>query len=342
MPTTNDLKWDALYGKLMKYKEEHGNTLVPNRHPQLGSWVSTQRRYYKEMNSGKETSLTQARIDKLEQIEFVWATKDPRHVPWEVRYEQLLDYKARNGDCIVPIGYKHNVQLANWVSTQRQEYKLWKKHRQCRITTERVNLLMGVGFSFVPPRGGARIQKRKGASEDSDSSVSSISTRNSKSSEKSNKKAKTPFLPVVSNEITPQKRKPWIKSFQDYIWCKDNETCVSNNEMINQWCENQRVHYRLWQNNPKTSELTEERLNLLNSINFEWDTHSAIAKTMANSGNQDIMNNRVASQDISPTSAEDIELAETLLSLGSISSPEGSPEESRRKTNESWPLLKKR
>jgi len=322
----NDLKWNALHGKLMEYKEEHGNTLVPNRHAQLGSWVSTQRRYYKEMNSGKDTPLTQARIDKLEQIEFVWATKDPRHVPWEVRYKELLDYKARNGDCIVPIGYKYNVQLANWVSTQRQEYKLWKKQLQCRITTERVNLLMSVGFSFGPPRGGARIQKRKGASEDSDNSVSSISTSNSKSSD-NNKKAKTPFLPLVSNQVTPQKRKPWIKSFQDYIWCKDNGTCVLSNEMIKQWCENQRLQYILWQNNPKTSELTKERLNLLNSMNFEWDAHGAIANTIANSGNQDTIDNMVGSKERTPISAaEDIELAETLLSLGSISSPEKSPE----------------
>ena len=326
MPTMNDLKWDALHGKLMEYKEEHGNTLVPNRHAQLGSWVSTQRRYYKEMNSGKDTPLTQARIDKLEQIEFVWATKDPRHVPWEVRYKELLDYKARNGDCIVPIGYKYNVQLANWVSTQRQEYKLWKKQLQCRITTERVNLLMSVGFSFGPPRGGARIQKRKGASEDSDNSVSSISTSNSKSSD-NNKKAKTPFLPLVSNQVTPQKRKPWIKSFQDYIWCKDNGTCVLSNEMIKQWCENQRLQYILWQNNPKTSELTKERLNLLNSMHFEWDAHGAIANTIANSGNQDTIDNMVGSKERTPISAaEDIELAETLLSLGSISSPEKSPE----------------
>jgi hypothetical protein len=97
--------------------------------------------------------------------------------------------------------------------------------------------------------------------------------------------------------------------------------------MIKQWCENQRLQYRLWQKNPKTSELTQERLNLLNSINFEWDTHSAIANTIANSGNQDTIDNMVGSKERTPISAaEDIELAETLLSLGSISCPEKSSE----------------
>jgi len=117
---SHELKWNAMYAELIQYKEEHGNTLVPNRHQRLGAWVSTQRRYCKEMKSGKETPLTQARYNKLEQIDFVWATKDPRHVPWEIRYQELIAYKAQNGNCLVPFGYKKNAQLANWISTQRQ------------------------------------------------------------------------------------------------------------------------------------------------------------------------------------------------------------------------------
>jgi hypothetical protein len=40
-------KWDEIFGRLLKYKKEHGDCLVPNRYeqdPSLGAWVSTQRR----------------------------------------------------------------------------------------------------------------------------------------------------------------------------------------------------------------------------------------------------------------------------------------------------------
>ena len=43
----NQAKWDALFKRLLKYKEEFGDCLVPNRYEadsSLGAWVSTQRR----------------------------------------------------------------------------------------------------------------------------------------------------------------------------------------------------------------------------------------------------------------------------------------------------------
>lgn len=82
-PVTGNTKWDMMYHNLMEYKRKHNNCLVPNRYkqmPQLGSWVSTQRRHYKLKQAGKDTPLTQLRLDLLNRVGFVWATKDPRHV----------------------------------------------------------------------------------------------------------------------------------------------------------------------------------------------------------------------------------------------------------------------
>lgn len=84
---------------------------VPNRYaadPHLGSWVSTQRRQYKIMMSkgGGTTPMTQSRARRLEEIGFQWSTKDPRHVPWEKRYEELVAFKERFGHAQVPIGWK--------------------------------------------------------------------------------------------------------------------------------------------------------------------------------------------------------------------------------------------
>ena len=91
---TGNPKWDMMYHHLVDYKRKFHNCLVPNRYkelPQLGSWVSTQRRHYKLLQAGQDSPLTQERLNLLNQIGFVWATKDPRHVSFIVRlcYEMV-------------------------------------------------------------------------------------------------------------------------------------------------------------------------------------------------------------------------------------------------------------
>lgn len=63
----------------------------------VGSTVSTQRRQYKllQEEGSESTPMTQARAEKLEAIGFKWSTKDPRHVPWTKRYQELVDFRVR-------------------------------------------------------------------------------------------------------------------------------------------------------------------------------------------------------------------------------------------------------
>ena len=111
--------WEEMFSKLAEYKKKHGSCLVPNRYApdrQLGSWVSTQRRKY------KDKSLPKDREDRLNALGFVWVTQDPRTTPWMTRYRQLRDFHQKHGHSKVPMNY-HNKSLANWVSAQRQERK---------------------------------------------------------------------------------------------------------------------------------------------------------------------------------------------------------------------------
>ncbi|KAL7557493.1 hypothetical protein ACA910_019339 [Epithemia clementina (nom. ined.)] len=165
----HDKKWDEMLNRLMAYKRENGHCLVPNRYPDdpsLGSWVSTQRRQHRILLEGgnEPTSMTEERIARLEAIGFQWSTKDPRHVPWQHRYDQLVAFKERFGHSQVPIGWEENVQLSNWVSTQRQEYKLMQKGRSSRLTSQRIDLLDKVSFVWEAQRGGPR-RKRKATVE---------------------------------------------------------------------------------------------------------------------------------------------------------------------------------
>ena len=154
-----------MFQRLVEYKEKHGNCLVPNRYskdPQLGNWVSTQRRQFKALQEGRAeaTSMTKARAAKLDSIGFKWSTQDPRHIPWSARYQELVAFREKYGHAQVPIGWEDNVQLSNWVSTQRQEYKLLQKGKSSRLTNDRIDLLNKVDFVWEAQRGGPR-RKRK-------------------------------------------------------------------------------------------------------------------------------------------------------------------------------------
>jgi len=65
-------------------------------------------------------------------------------------------YQAKYGHAQVPIGFEENVQLANWTSTQRQEYKNLLKGKSSRLNEERIRLLNDVGFAWELQRGGRK------------------------------------------------------------------------------------------------------------------------------------------------------------------------------------------
>ena len=85
---------------------EHGdNDYVWYIFCRLGVWVSNQRTQYKNFIKGKRSSLTQVRIDILNDIGFIW---DVLQDTFDLRLSQLVEYKEANGDCNVPKRYKDN------------------------------------------------------------------------------------------------------------------------------------------------------------------------------------------------------------------------------------------
>ena len=67
-------KWLAMYAKLQKFREEHGDCNVPRRYkddPSLGNWVVQQRKKYHYVAVGCP-ALTNDRIELFESIGFVW------------------------------------------------------------------------------------------------------------------------------------------------------------------------------------------------------------------------------------------------------------------------------
>ena len=133
---------------LLSFKAKYGHLNVPkpfNENPTLGTWVNTQRFQYSNLRRGKKSNLTEERITKLDSIGFDWI---PRLSGWDEMFQCIKLYKAKCGDCNVPIKFNENRKLGAWVSKQRFSYKMLEEGKKSSITEERIQKLNGIGFQW--------------------------------------------------------------------------------------------------------------------------------------------------------------------------------------------------
>ena len=83
--------------------------------------------------------LEQDRIDRLSSIGFKWALKG-KDTPWDTRFDELVQYKAKHGDCNVP---KESGKLGLWIYNQRKVYKDGK------LEQGRIDRLNSTGFKWA-------------------------------------------------------------------------------------------------------------------------------------------------------------------------------------------------
>ena len=141
--------WHKRYQELKDYMETHGSCNVLTTHGSLGRWVSNQRTTYRWLKEGKSSPMNDERIRKLESIGFQWITKVAKERGsgwWHGRFQELKKYIETHGDCNV--SSKH-VSFRNWVSTQRQDYRLLKEGKPSPMTDDRIRKLESIGFQWV-------------------------------------------------------------------------------------------------------------------------------------------------------------------------------------------------
>ena len=102
------ISWEERLAALIAYKEEHGHLQIPIRYkknPSLGKFVHNTREQYKlfrnqcKLGYQKRCSLTEERINELNNIGFIWTTERVKKQSddWNARLEQLKEYKAKHG-----------------------------------------------------------------------------------------------------------------------------------------------------------------------------------------------------------------------------------------------------
>ncbi|KAL7448201.1 hypothetical protein ACHAWC_000436, partial [Mediolabrus comicus] len=236
-------KWNERIALLQQYKSENGDCEVPQSDEKLGTWVSNQRQQYQLFQKGQPSKLTDERIQQLNGLGFIWVVGKGRGGArsksdadkWNENIAHLVEYKRVNGDCEVPRNCEvdDGVKLGTWVANQRYQYRLFQKGQPSQLTDERIQQLNGLGFIWVVGTG--RGEARANADADK-----------------------------------------WDKQFrllQQYESSNGNCEVPRNHKVgdvkLGTWVNNQRYQYRLFQKG-QPSQLTDERIQRLNSLDFAW------------------------------------------------------------------------
>jgi len=143
----NRALWTLRYGELIEYKEKHGDCNVPETYEQnqkLGTWVQYQRQQYRHLQEGKYSTMTEGRIEKLEELGFIW--RKANSSSWNQKYDELKKYKQKHGDCNVSKHNKSYKPLGTWVSNQRTQYRLLQQGVNSQMTEDRITKLKKIGF----------------------------------------------------------------------------------------------------------------------------------------------------------------------------------------------------
>ena len=143
-----ELAWHDQFQQLCDYKELSGDCNVPHKssaYKKLGSWVAYQRQQYRLYQENKPNQMTEKRIQELKSVGFVW---DLQELAWrEDQFRQLRDYKELSGDCNVPHKSSTYKKLNTWVSTQRNQYRLFHQEgKPSSMIAEHIRELDGIGF----------------------------------------------------------------------------------------------------------------------------------------------------------------------------------------------------
>jgi len=145
--------WTTKFLLLRAYRIREGHCRVPYSNATLGNWVNDQKRFYKNVKTGKKGGrISKERIDMLDAIGFSWGKSFPDPISWETGLAELTKCHAAMGNCNVPISQSNPSQIGKWVSAQRTEYRRLKKGKDSLLTLDQVAKLNEIGFNWKGPR----------------------------------------------------------------------------------------------------------------------------------------------------------------------------------------------
>mmetsp|Transcript_9016 Transcript_9016/g.19509 ORF Transcript_9016/g.19509 Transcript_9016/m.19509 type:complete len:168 (+) Transcript_9016:2186-2689(+) len=128
----------------------------------FGGWameISARHKNWQEGN-GTLSPLEEQQFNELSALGFEFNTiaQDDNRRSWEENFDALLSFIAFYGHAQVPQNYKGDRRLAQWVTKQREQYKLLFEGKPSKLTQERLEKLENAGFLWKCEKG-ARYKK---------------------------------------------------------------------------------------------------------------------------------------------------------------------------------------
>jgi len=270
-----DAQWQQCYEALKKFCQEHGHCRVPGSNKQLTSWIENQR------TAKKNKTLLAERETQLNEINFIWSFKAIKTNSWNEKYQQLKAFKQNYGHCFVPVKYKENPSLGNWVASQRkleamgqlaEDKKQWLtqlgfvwNHNTQKQLQNNYNAQWNLNFERL------KIYQQVYGSCQVSLKINPVLQRWTRWQRKLFYEGKLSAERLAKlNEI----RFPW--NIQEGYWMKmyqaltDFKQQFGHTRVPHQWEPNRQLAawvYRMKLNKP---ELTPQKVELLNMINFDW------------------------------------------------------------------------
>jgi len=191
--------------------------------------------------------------------------KNSREEKWLLMFDELKQFKAREGHCMVPVKYRDNPALGTWANSQRVSYRHYLLCIKPTFDAERERLLEELGFklnSYQP------------------SSVHYRGTPQSNDVVK-NPNSNSLSIPEVRVEIPRVDLKniravKWQQMFEKLKLFKARKGhCMvpvkfPEDQQLGTWINTQRKAYKTYRTGQKKTQMTDERFHALESIGFVW------------------------------------------------------------------------
>jgi hypothetical protein len=122
----------------------NNNTTTNSNYKELYKWICQQRTEYKKLRNNKNTKITASRIQKLNDLGFVFNPRS-NYMRWEERIDQLREYKHKHGHLRVSVT---DPDIGEFVARQRVEYVKFQNGKSTNMTERRMEDLTNLGFVF--------------------------------------------------------------------------------------------------------------------------------------------------------------------------------------------------
>ncbi len=270
--------WFEKYGELKLFVETYGHVFPNSKSKEftsLGFWCSRQRR----RKFQQKGTLTQEKIELLNSLNFVW---DPAETDWQNKFLELQKFKQEHRHSS-PSRFtsKEFTSLANWCTTQRRKFQ-----KKGTLTQEKIELLNSLNFVWDPAETDwqnkfLELQKFKQehrhsspsrfTSKEFTSLANWCTTQRRKFQKKGTLTQEKIELLNSLNFVWDPVETDWKNKFlklqkfkQEHGHSNPASTKGNEFESLYMWCKNQR-------NNYKKGKLSQNRIELLNEIEFQWD-----------------------------------------------------------------------